>query len=91
MIKRLALFAACLFVLVASARAFAQEPSFTLTVSQAELQVIGKGLESQPYGVVAQLMAKLQAQVIKQQQPMLPRDQTTPMPDANGDKTEQPK
>ena len=59
--------------------AHAQEPqSFTLTVSPAELQVIGKGLGTQPYESTAPLMAKLQAQVIEQQKPK----------DANGNKAE---
>lgn len=50
--------------------AYAQEPqTFTLTVTPADLQVIGKGLGTQPYEAVAQLMAKLQAQVIEQQKP----------------------
>lgn len=48
----------------------AQEPqSFTLTVTPADLQIIGKGLGTQPYEITAPLMAKLQAQVIEQQKP----------------------
>lgn len=59
-----------IIALLLSSAAYAQEPaSFTLTVTPAELQVIGKGLGTQPYESTAPLMAKLQAQVLEQQKP----------------------
>lgn len=51
-------------------RAKAQEAKdVTLTVSQADLAIIGEALGTIPYAKVAPLMAKLQAQVIKQNNP----------------------
>lgn len=50
-------------------RAHAQTPEVTLTVNQADLAVLSEGLGQLPYVKVAPLMQKLQAQVIKQQQP----------------------
>ena len=54
--------------------------SFTLTVTPAEIQIIGKGLGSQPYETVAPLMAKLQAQVVEQQKPKEPPKPEHPKP-----------
>lgn len=77
MFRHLAISALTILALIGAA--YAQEPaSFTLTVTPADLQVIGKGLGSQPYDAVAPLMAKLQAQIIEQQKPK----------DANGNKAE---
>lgn len=58
---------AAILLLLGSA-AYAQE-AFTLTVTPVELQLIGKGLGTQPYETTAPLMAKLQAQVMAQQKP----------------------
>lgn len=60
--KKLILIAALL-----SSPAMAQD--VTLTVNQAELQLVGKGLGKIPYDEVAPLMAKLQNQVATQSQP----------------------
>lgn len=54
-------------------RAHAQTPEVTLTVNQADLAVLSEGLGQLPYAKVAPLMQKLQAQVIKQQQPVEPK------------------
>lgn len=48
-------------------RAHAQD--VTLTVNQADLSVLAEGLNSVAYGKAAPLIQKLQAQVVKQQQP----------------------
>ena len=50
-------------------RAQAQDNTVTLTVNQADLGIISKGLGSLPYVEVAALMAKLQNQVIDQGKP----------------------
>ena len=52
-----------------SDRAHAQDNTVTLTVNQADLAVLSKGLGSLPYAEVAQLIAKLQNQVIEQGKP----------------------
>jgi hypothetical protein len=56
-------------------RAQAQDApkEFTLTVTTPDLQVLSAGLAELPYKTVQPLMAKLQAQVIKQQQPEAPK------------------
>lgn len=78
MFQRLAISSVLALALIGSAVAQEQPASFTLTVTPADLQVIGKGLSAQPYNDVAALMAKLQAQVIEQQKAK----------DANGNKAE---
>lgn len=47
--------------------ASAQDVSVTLTVNQADLALVSKGLGALPFAEVAPLMNKLQAQVIEQQ------------------------
>lgn len=56
-------------------RAQAQEPpkEVTLTVTGQELQILAAGLGKLPYETVAPMMQKLQAQVVKQQQPEAPK------------------
>jgi hypothetical protein len=51
---------------------FAQDVQFNLTVNNAEVVLIGKGLGSLPYNEVAQLMNKLQIQINHQQKPVTP-------------------
>lgn len=60
-----------LIALLLAPAAYAEDApqSFNLTVTQVELQLLGKALGTQPYETVAPLMAKLQAQVVKQQKP----------------------
>jgi len=53
----------------------------TLTVTPAELTVIGDALGSVPYAKVAPLMAKLQGQVVKQQQPVQPQGSPVATPE----------
>lgn len=48
-------------------RVNAQDVSVTLTVNQADLALVSKGLGGLPFAEVAPLMNKLQAQVIEQQ------------------------
>jgi hypothetical protein len=45
----------------------AQEVSVTLTVNQADLALVSKGLGGLPFAEVAPLMNKLQTQVMEQQ------------------------
>lgn len=47
----------------------AQEQPINLTVTNAEIQLIGEGLGSLPYGKVAALMNKLQLQINSQAKP----------------------
>lgn len=56
-------------------RAHAQTPpqDLTLTVNGGDLTLIGKALSKEPYGDVAALMAKLQAQVVEQQKAKAPQ------------------
>lgn len=51
----------------------AQAQDVTLTVNQADLSTLAKGLNSVPYGEAAPLIQKLQAQVVKQQTPEAPK------------------
>ena len=61
--------------LLLSSAAMAQAPTeYILRVSPAELDVISKGLQTQPFGEVAPLMRKLQAQYMEQQ----PKPKTEP-------------
>lgn len=65
--------------------AFAQQvPSlaseFKLSVTQAELDIISEGLQTQPFGKVAPLVNKLRAQIIEQQKPALPPPVTNEAP-----------
>lgn len=48
----------------------AQEQSINLNVSNADIQLIGKGLGALPYGEVASLMIKLQTQINNQVKPV---------------------
>lgn len=47
--------------------------AFNLTVDTQDLQILSAGLGKLPYETVAPLMQKLQAQVMKQQQPEAPK------------------
>lgn len=42
---------------------------FNLSVTAADVQILGEGLGTLPYGKVAPLMSKLQAQINEQSQP----------------------
>lgn len=50
--------------------AFAQEPTKKLEVTDAEINIIGKGLAALPYGEVAPLINKLQIQIAQQNKPV---------------------
>jgi hypothetical protein len=60
-----------IILLLVSNSAVAQTiPSeYVLRVTPAELDVISDGLQTQPFGKVANLMNKLRAQILEQQQP----------------------
>lgn len=45
------------------------QPTFTLTVTADDLNKIGRGLDSLPYGEVTPLIEKLKGQLTKQQAP----------------------
>lgn len=47
------------------------EKQFNLTVTGADIQTLGEGLGTLPYGKVAPLMSKLQAQINEQSQPKI--------------------
>ena len=61
--------ALALLALISAAKAQDAPATFTLTVTPAELQTIGKALGTQPYEVVAPILLKLQTQVVEQQKP----------------------
>lgn len=59
----------------------AQEKQFTLNVNQADIQTIGEALGTLPFGKVAPLMQKLQAQINEQNKLAMP-EATKPLNDA---------
>lgn len=67
--RRLIIAAAFLFPQIAYAQA--PVPELTLKVTALELEIIGKGLGTQPYNDVVPLMNKLRQQVMEQQKPAL--------------------
>lgn len=73
MFKRVALSVAAVIFVYSAAIAIAQtnapeQPKeFTLTVNGADIDTIGRALGSLPYNAVAQLMGKLQMQIVQQQ------------------------
>lgn len=60
----------------------AQDVSVTLTVNQADLALVSKGLGGLPFAEVAPLMNKLQGQVIEQQKAKAAPNGPSPMPPA---------
>ncbi len=85
--RRVVLSAIVLIALAAPAAtqptAPAPEPqSFTLTLSPAEVNLIGVALASRPYGEVAELIGKLFAQVQAQRAAAQQPKPTTPAPDS---------
>lgn len=67
--RRLIIAAAFLFPI--SALAQNPVPELILKVTALELEIIGKGLGTQPYNDVVPLMNKLRQQVMEQQKPAL--------------------
>lgn len=62
-----------LFLSSAALAADPVQPSeYTIKLTAQELDIVGRGLGTQPYNDVAPLVQKLRAQVVEQQQPVKP-------------------
>lgn len=57
--------------LVQAQQAPQPDKTFTLKVTEQELNVISEGLQSQPFKIVFPLMQKLQAQILEQNKPAI--------------------
>lgn len=77
-----------LLIIVGSAKA--QEREFMLRMNNADLQVLDAAINKAPLPreTTQPFINKIQAQIVEQtkvkEEPKLPREQTAPMPDANG-------